>query len=123
MRTPDFELLVEKKFKFNWLVEDAAWDDEVDSLSDKSSPSRSPSFDLRSSPVTTYNEIDERPLPTTSKKLKTSREDGVASTNMPLNSSPSIQSTPVNQVESRVDSTSILSTPASASPKRSYRCK
>ena len=67
MRTPDFELLVEKKFKFNWLVEDAAWDDEVDSLSDKSSPSRSPSFDLRSSPATTYNEIDERPLPTTRK--------------------------------------------------------
>ena len=117
MRTPDFELLVEKKFKFNWLVEDAAWDDEVDSLSDKSSPSRSPSFDLRSSPASTYNEIDERPLPTTRKKSKTSQEDGVASKNMPLNSSPSIQSTPVNQVEGRVDSASNSSTSPSASPQ------
>ena len=73
MRTPDFELLVEKKFQFNWVVEEAGLDDEIDSLSDKSSPSRSPSFDLRSSPITTYNAEDERPLPTTLKKMNSNQ--------------------------------------------------
>ena len=117
MRTSDFELLVEKKFKFNWLVEDAAWDDEVDSLSDKSSPSRSPSFDLRSSPATTYNEIDERPLPTTSKKLKSLQEGGAAPKNVSPNSSPSIQPNPVIQVEAHVDTTGVSSVSPSASPQ------
>ena len=60
MRTPDFELLVEKKFEFNWLIEEAGFDEELDSLSDKSSNNLYPTFDLRSSPVTTYNNIDER---------------------------------------------------------------
>ncbi len=82
MRTPDFELLVEKKFEFNWLIEEAGFDEELDSLSDKSSPSRSPSFDLRLSPVTTYNNNDDRPLPTTLKKLNSNEQ---------LQSSPSAQ--------------------------------
>ena len=97
MRTPDFELLVEKKFEFNWLIEEAGFDEELDSLSDKSSPSRSPSFDLRSSPVTTYNNIDERPLPTTLKKLNSYEKlQGSPSTQV-NNSNKNISTSPVSR--------------------------
>ena len=74
MRTKQFELLVPKSSQSNWLIQEALnANEDKDMISNTSSPSGSPlSFhDSHISPLRLANINDERPLPTTLKRLKT----------------------------------------------------